>query len=44
MYAIQKQISATPSLLWEHKQRDRIGLDFYVAFPSMHEALPVIAM
>lgn len=41
-YSIQKRLLAQASSLWAGAGLSAIGLDYYIAFPSMHIAAPLI--
>ncbi len=43
-YTSQQRLLANAQVFWEHKGKDRIGLDYYIAFPCMHIAQPLIVM
>lgn len=43
-YTSQQRLLANAQMFWEHKGKDRIGLDYYIAFPCMHIAQPLIVM
>jgi hypothetical protein len=43
-YAIQKQALWNSQALWSHVQIRYISADYYIAFPCMHIAQPLIAM
>jgi hypothetical protein len=43
-YAIQKASIANSQALWNHSRIRQISTDYYIAFPCMHIAQPLIAM
>jgi PAP2 superfamily len=43
-YAIQKQALSNSQALWNHVRIRYISADYYIAFPCMHLAQPLIAM
>lgn len=43
-YAAQSHFLAKARLLWNHGRIDQIGTDFYVAFPCMHIAQPLVVL
>jgi PAP2 superfamily len=43
-YAIQKQSIANSQALWDHAKLARISTDYYIAFPCMHIAQPLIVI
>ena len=43
-YAAQSNFLAKARLLWNHGGIDQIGTDFYVAFPCMHIAQPLVVL
>jgi len=44
VYTIQKYTLANVNAVWEHKPKSQIGLDYFIAFPCMHIAQPLIVM
>jgi hypothetical protein len=43
-YAVQQASIANSQALWNHSRIRRISTDYYIAFPCMHIAQPLIAM
>ena len=43
-YASQSASLETSKALWNHVRRGRISFDYFIAFPCMHIAQPLIAM
>jgi hypothetical protein len=43
-YSIQTSLLAKAQLLWQHKPVSVIDTDFYIAFPCMHIAQPIIVL
>ena len=43
-YALQKWSIANSQALWKHVQINRISTDYYIAFPCMHIAQPLVVM
>ncbi len=41
-YSIQKRLLVQASSLWAGKGLNAVSLDYYIAFPSMHVAVPLI--
>jgi hypothetical protein len=44
IYEVQKVVLAKPRLLWAHKATLIVSADYYIAFPCMHIALPLIVL
>jgi hypothetical protein len=42
--SVQSQLSLNLRQLWEHKTKAQIGLDYFIAFPCMHIAQPMVVM
>lgn len=42
--SIQNQLLLNLRQLWEHKTKTQIGLDYFIAFPCMHIAQPIVVM
>lgn len=43
-FRIQKQLLANLETLWENKTTGQVGLDYFIAFPCMHLAQPIVVM
>ena len=44
LYSIQRMTALKARLLWAHKVHFPIGTDYFIAFPCMHIAMPVISL
>jgi hypothetical protein len=44
LYQVQKATLLNPRLLWARKVLLTVGTDYYIAFPCMHIALPLIIL
>jgi hypothetical protein len=44
IYEVQKVVLLKPRLLWAHKASLIVSADYYIAFPCMHIALPLIVL
>jgi hypothetical protein len=43
-YAAQEYTLANVNAVWEHRPKDRIGVDYYIAFPCMYIVQPLIVL
>jgi hypothetical protein len=43
-YAIQRQLLTNLDILWNQGFKDQVSMDYFIAFPCMHIAQPMIAL